>query len=81
MGKTYKKNGDGIARSVSYHENKSRKFAKKKYKTSHRSNRNKNRNITSETIYIPFDCKQRLHKHKKRRDLNIYHNKIVWLPP
>ena len=78
MGKTYRKYGDGIARSVSYHGNKCRKFAKKKYRTSHRSNRNKNRNITSETIFIPFDCKQRLHKHKVGSC--AYHENLLNIP-
>ena len=78
MGKTYKKNGDGIARSVSYHGNKSRKFAKKKYKTSHHSNRNKNRNLTSDKIFIPFDCKQKLHKHKVGSC--AYHENLLNIP-
>ena len=75
MGKTYRKHGNGIARSTSYRQNKSRKFAKKKYKTSHHSNRNKNKDITTETIFIPFNCKQKLHKHD-RGSIAFYENLI-----
>ena len=78
MGKTYKKNGSGIARSVNYKANKNRKFTKIKYKSSHSSNRNKNKNILNDESFIPFDCKQRLHKHKVGSC--AYHENLLNIP-
>ena len=78
MGKTYKKNGSGIARSVNYKANKNRKFTKIKYKSSHSSNRNKNKNILNDESFIPFDCKQKLHKHKAYQ--SIKHKNLLNIP-
>lgn len=78
MGKTYKKNGSGIARSVNYKANKNRKFTKIKYKSSHSSNRNKNKNILNDESFIPFDCKQNLHKYKSYQ--SIKHKNLLNIP-
>ena len=78
MGKTYKKNGSGIARSVNYKANKNRKFTKIKYKSSHSSNRNKNKNILNDESYIPFNCKQKLHKYNCEQ--SIKHKNLLNIP-